>query len=39
MVYRAGFLPGAGGYLDQPNEIMERMRIIEAALHENAEKK
>ena len=30
--YRAGHLPHAGGWRDQPNRVMEQMRIIEAAV-------
>jgi len=38
-VYKDGFLPEAGGIMDQDNRIMEQMRIIARAVHEAQKKK
>ena len=32
--FKAGHLPRAGGWEDQPNRVMEQMLIIQAALNE-----
>ena len=37
--YQAGFLPSAGGILDQPNYLLEQMEIIRAVEGEEAEGK
>jgi len=31
--YKNGFLPFAGGFLEQPNKFIEQMRIIEAEVN------
>jgi len=36
--YRDGHLPEAGGWLDQPNKVMEQMLIIDGVVKEDAEK-
>jgi len=37
--FKSGFLPCAGGLLDQPNKFIEQMQIIEAVLFDERKKR